>query len=123
MQVYTAYEGPVRIQYKCLVPIYVFPEMKLCSLLISKAESECSVSQFLHLYTVKRPKFGNGPYFRHLFSDDIFPVIKVVDTVSKSKRLLLLSSSLVEFCGEELKCHLLICISFVLQNSVEVRLG
>ncbi len=21
--------GPVRIQYKCLVPIYVFPEMKL----------------------------------------------------------------------------------------------
>jgi hypothetical protein len=26
---YTANEGPVRIQYKCLVPIYVFPEMKL----------------------------------------------------------------------------------------------
>jgi hypothetical protein len=25
----TANEGPVRIQYKCLVPIYVFPEMKL----------------------------------------------------------------------------------------------
>jgi hypothetical protein len=24
-----ANEGPVRIQYKCLVPIYVFPEMKL----------------------------------------------------------------------------------------------
>jgi hypothetical protein len=22
-------KGPVRIQYKCLVPIYVFPEMKL----------------------------------------------------------------------------------------------
>jgi hypothetical protein len=32
---YTANEGLVRIQYKCLVPIYVFPEMKLCSLLIS----------------------------------------------------------------------------------------
>jgi hypothetical protein len=31
-------EGPVRIQYKCLVPIYVFPEMKLSSLLISKTE-------------------------------------------------------------------------------------
>ncbi len=30
----TANEGPVRIQYKCLVPIYVFPEMKLCGLLI-----------------------------------------------------------------------------------------
>ncbi len=27
--VYTANEGPVRIQYKCLVRIYVFPEMKL----------------------------------------------------------------------------------------------
>jgi hypothetical protein len=25
----TANEGPVIIQYKCLVPIYVFPEMKL----------------------------------------------------------------------------------------------
>jgi hypothetical protein len=24
----TANEGPVKIQYKCLVPIYVFPEMK-----------------------------------------------------------------------------------------------
>ena len=32
----TANEGPVRIQYKCLVSIYVFPEMKLCSLVISK---------------------------------------------------------------------------------------
>jgi hypothetical protein len=29
MDAYTANEGPVRIQYKCLVPIYVFPEMKL----------------------------------------------------------------------------------------------
>jgi hypothetical protein len=26
---YTANEGPVRIQYKCLVLTYVFPEMKL----------------------------------------------------------------------------------------------
>ncbi len=26
--VYTVNEGPVRIQYKCLVPIYVFPKMK-----------------------------------------------------------------------------------------------
>jgi hypothetical protein len=26
---HTANEGPVRIQYKCLVPIYVFTEMKL----------------------------------------------------------------------------------------------
>jgi hypothetical protein len=35
---YTANEGPVRIQYKCLVPIYVFQEMKLQSLGISKTE-------------------------------------------------------------------------------------
>ncbi len=35
---YTANEGPVRIQYKCLVPIYVFPEMKLRSVVISKTE-------------------------------------------------------------------------------------
>jgi hypothetical protein len=33
---YTANEGPVRIQYKFLFPIYVFPEMKLRSLIISK---------------------------------------------------------------------------------------
>jgi hypothetical protein len=26
---HTANQGSVRIQYKCLVPIYVFPEMKL----------------------------------------------------------------------------------------------
>jgi hypothetical protein len=27
----TANKGPLRIQYKCLIPIYVFPEIKLCS--------------------------------------------------------------------------------------------
>jgi hypothetical protein len=36
--VLAANEGPVRIQYKCLVPIYVFPEMKLRGLNISKTE-------------------------------------------------------------------------------------
>ncbi len=36
------------IQYKCLLPIYVFPEMKLHGLIISKAELKCSVSQFPH---------------------------------------------------------------------------
>jgi hypothetical protein len=35
---YTANEGPVRIEYKDLAPIYVFPEMKLCSLVISETE-------------------------------------------------------------------------------------
>jgi hypothetical protein len=37
----TANEGPVRIQYKCLVPIFVFPEIKmrgLVILVISKTE-------------------------------------------------------------------------------------
>jgi hypothetical protein len=34
----TANGGPVRIQYKCLVPIYVFPEMKLRGLVFSKTE-------------------------------------------------------------------------------------
>ncbi len=34
----TANEGPVRIQYKCLVLISVFPEMKLRGLVISKTE-------------------------------------------------------------------------------------
>jgi hypothetical protein len=40
---YTANEGPVRIQYKCLVPIYVFPEIKLCRLVISKTEVQSIV--------------------------------------------------------------------------------
>jgi hypothetical protein len=34
----TANEGPVRIQYKCLVPIYVFLEMKLRGLVMSTIE-------------------------------------------------------------------------------------
>ncbi len=34
----TTNEGPVRIQYNCLVLIYVFPEMKLLGLVISKTE-------------------------------------------------------------------------------------
>jgi hypothetical protein len=37
-EVHTVNEGPVRIQYKCLVPIYVFPEIKLHGLVISKTE-------------------------------------------------------------------------------------
>jgi hypothetical protein len=35
---FTANEGPVRILHKCLVPIYVFPEMNLPSVVISKTE-------------------------------------------------------------------------------------
>jgi hypothetical protein len=47
---HTANEEPVKIQYnvwfQCLVPIYVFLEMKLCSLVIPKTELYCSVSHF-----------------------------------------------------------------------------
>jgi hypothetical protein len=35
---YPANEGLVRTQYKCLVLIYVFPEMKIRDLAISKTE-------------------------------------------------------------------------------------
>jgi hypothetical protein len=35
---FPANEGPVRIQYKCLVPIYVFSEMNLFGSVISKTE-------------------------------------------------------------------------------------
>jgi hypothetical protein len=44
---HTANEDPVRIN-KCLVPIYVFPEMKLCCLVISKTELQ---------YNVQSPSF------------------------------------------------------------------
>ena len=37
-KLYTANEGPVRIHCKCLVLIYVFPEMKLYSHLIFKKD-------------------------------------------------------------------------------------
>jgi hypothetical protein len=38
MRRHTANEGLVRIQYKCLVLIYLFPEMKLRDLVISLTE-------------------------------------------------------------------------------------
>jgi hypothetical protein len=48
----TANEGPVRIQYKCLLPIYVFPEMKL---LFPKTQLYIFLSpSFLHLYICER---------------------------------------------------------------------
>jgi hypothetical protein len=46
----TAKEGPVSIKYKCLLPIYVFPEMKLCSLLISKPKiNVLSPNSYTHI--------------------------------------------------------------------------
>ncbi len=46
----TANEGPMRIQYKYLVPIYVFPEMKL----LFPKQNYYVVSQFLHSYIYER---------------------------------------------------------------------
>jgi hypothetical protein len=45
----TANEGPVRIQYKCLVPIYLFPEMKLCSFLFPK-QNYIVLSAIFHIH-------------------------------------------------------------------------
>jgi hypothetical protein len=61
MHFYTANEGPVRTQYKCLVAIYVFPEMKLRSLVISKTELLCSVSQFPHSCICERFIYSMDP--------------------------------------------------------------
>jgi hypothetical protein len=44
---YTANEGLVRIQYKCLVPIYVFSEMKL--LFPKKNYNVLSPSSYTHI--------------------------------------------------------------------------
>jgi hypothetical protein len=48
--VHTANEGPVRIQYKCLVPIFVFLEMKLCSLFPQKNYNARSPNSFTHIF-------------------------------------------------------------------------
>ncbi len=57
---YTANEGPVRIQYKCLVPIYVFPEMKL---LFPKQNYYVlsPSSYFLHSYICERFIYIHDP--------------------------------------------------------------
>jgi hypothetical protein len=44
---YTAIEGLVGIQYKCLVPIYVFPEMKL--LFPKQNNNVLSPSSYIHI--------------------------------------------------------------------------
>ncbi len=67
-----------------------------------------------NLDTVKRPKFAMDLNFDTFFPTiSRFPGIKVVDTISKSKRLLMLSSYMVKNCVEVLKRHVWICISFV----------
>ncbi len=48
--VYSANEGPVTIQYKCLLPIYVFPEMKLHGPIISKTKIMFCLPIFIFPY-------------------------------------------------------------------------
>ncbi len=47
----TANEEPVKILYKCLVPIYVFPEMNL---LFPKQDYNVLSPQFLHSYICEK---------------------------------------------------------------------
>jgi hypothetical protein len=49
---HTANEGLVRIQYKCRVPIYVFPEMKL--LFPKQNYNVLSPSSYTHIYVRDR---------------------------------------------------------------------
>jgi hypothetical protein len=43
-------KGRVRIQYKCLVPIQVFPEMKQCRLIFPKQNyTDLSLSSYTHI--------------------------------------------------------------------------
>jgi hypothetical protein len=46
---YTEIEGPMRIRYKCLVTIYVFPAMKLCGSLFPKQNYDVLSPNF-HIY-------------------------------------------------------------------------
>jgi hypothetical protein len=46
---HNANEGPVKIQSKCLVPIHVFPEMKLRFLVISKQNYKV-LSPYFHIH-------------------------------------------------------------------------
>jgi hypothetical protein len=54
----TANEGPVRIQYKCLVSIYVFPEMKL---LFPKQNYNVLSPSSLHSYICERFIYFQDP--------------------------------------------------------------
>ncbi len=47
MEMCTANEGPVRIQYKCLVPICIFPDMKL--LFPKQNYNVLSPSAYIHI--------------------------------------------------------------------------
>jgi hypothetical protein len=45
---HTAKEGPVKILYKCQIPIYVFPEMKM--IFLKQNYNVLSPSSYAHIY-------------------------------------------------------------------------
>jgi hypothetical protein len=47
-----ASKGPVRIQYKYLVPLYVFPEIKLIGIVISNTEIMFCLSISTFMYSI-----------------------------------------------------------------------
>jgi hypothetical protein len=64
---YSANEGPVRIQYKCLVPIYVFPAMKM--------------SFPKQNYNVLSPSSYTRIYVRNLYISRIGPPILLQENI------------------------------------------
>jgi hypothetical protein len=57
---YAANEGPVRVQYKCLVPIYVFPEKLNCAASLFLKQNYNDLSPNFHL---------NVSFERFIYSD------------------------------------------------------
>jgi membrane protein required for beta-lactamase induction len=61
LEPHTANEGPVKIQYYCLIQIYVFPEKKLLDLIISKLLYNV-LSPYLHIHVSVCEQFMSCEY-------------------------------------------------------------
>ncbi len=78
----TANEGTMRIQYKCLVPIYVFPEMKLL-LPISKTELYSSVlSPSCYTHTSVRDLYISGSVFLFCCREICGPILGIYKSLT-----------------------------------------
>jgi hypothetical protein len=83
---------------------------------VSKSKEVKSLKRYLRQFSdmlprpmktpIQHPKFADGPEILRLFSDDIFPRIKVVDIVSNNKWLF-------KDCTVVLKCFAKFCSRFV----------